>query len=71
MISDRTWRGLADELAERELIELCLLVGHYEMLAMTLNTLGVEPEPSALAKLGGAAGDAADRLRHRLVSARR
>jgi hypothetical protein len=24
------------------LIELCMLIGHYEMLAMTLNTLQVE-----------------------------
>ena len=23
-----------------------MLVGHYEMLAMTLNSLGVEPDPS-------------------------
>ncbi len=29
-------------LADHELIELCLLVGHYEMLAMTLNSLQVE-----------------------------
>jgi hypothetical protein len=40
--------------SERQLIELCRLVGHYEMLAMTLNSLGVEPEPSALARLSGA-----------------
>lgn len=70
VIGDRTWRGLADELTDRQLIELCLLVGHYEMLAMTLNTLGVEPEPSALARLGEAAADAADRLRQRLLTAR-
>jgi alkylhydroperoxidase family enzyme len=31
-------------LSETELIELCLLVGHYEMLAMTINSLGIEPE---------------------------
>jgi hypothetical protein len=30
--------------AERQLIEVCLLIGHYEMLAVTLNTLGVQPE---------------------------
>ena len=34
----------AAELDEVLLIELCMLIGHYEMLAMTLNTLGVEPE---------------------------
>ena len=28
----------------RLLIEICMLVGHYEMLAMTLNTLRVQPE---------------------------
>jgi hypothetical protein len=26
------------------LIELCMLIGHYEMLAMTLNSLRVEPD---------------------------
>jgi hypothetical protein len=29
-----------------------MLVGHYEMLAMTLNSLGVEPERGAVAALG-------------------
>ena len=38
------WGELASELDEVLLIELCMLVGHYEMLAMTLNTLEVEPE---------------------------
>ena len=41
------------ELDQRETIELCMLVGHYEMLAMTLNSLGVEPERAALAALDG------------------
>ncbi len=31
-------------LDDLELIELCMLVGHYEMLAMTLNSLAVEPD---------------------------
>jgi alkylhydroperoxidase family enzyme len=43
-IGDATWAGLAAELDEPLLIELCMLIGHYEMLAMTLNTLEVEPE---------------------------
>jgi len=43
--------GRAAQLGDHELIELCMLVGHYEMLAMTLNSLGVEAEPSALAAL--------------------
>lgn len=70
VISDRTWRALAAELSERQLIELCLLVGHYEMLAMTLNSLGVQPEPATLARLGGGAAEAADRLRAALLAAR-
>jgi len=48
VITDATWHDLAQVLDDRRLIELCFLVGHYEMLAMTLNSFGVEPEPSAL-----------------------
>ncbi|MGI8506529.1 MAG: carboxymuconolactone decarboxylase family protein [Solirubrobacteraceae bacterium] len=44
-ISDPLWGRLAQQLSQRELIELCLLVGHYEMLAMTLNALQVRPDP--------------------------
>ncbi|MDQ2676263.1 MAG: carboxymuconolactone decarboxylase family protein, partial [Actinomycetota bacterium] len=43
-IGDATWTALGAFLREDELIELCLLVGHYEMLAMTLNSLEVEPD---------------------------
>jgi AhpD family alkylhydroperoxidase len=41
-ISDDTWDGLRAELSDVQLIELCMLAGHYEMLAMTLNALRVE-----------------------------
>ena len=44
MISDELWSELRRECSDVELIELCMLVGHYEMLAMTLNSLGVSPE---------------------------
>lgn len=44
-ISDALWADLRAQLSETELIELCLLVGHYEMLAMTLNALRVQPDP--------------------------
>lgn len=44
-LSDPLWAELRPLLGDRELIELCLLVGHYEMLAMTLNALAVEPDP--------------------------
>lgn len=43
-ISDSLWAELRPHHSDRELIELCMLVGHYEMLAMTLNALGVEPD---------------------------
>jgi alkylhydroperoxidase family enzyme len=40
-----SWQALRDAgLAETELIELPMLVGHYEMLAMTLNALAVQPD---------------------------
>lgn len=56
-ISDSLWAELRPVYSDRELIELCMLVGHYEMLAMTLNALGVQPDrlrpgpPSRLALL--------------------
>jgi AhpD family alkylhydroperoxidase len=43
-IGDALWSGLSRELDEVQLIELCMLVGHYEMLAMTLNSLDVQLE---------------------------
>src|SRR5688572_16957976 len=43
-ISDELWTELRPLLSDEQLIELCLLVGHYEMLAMTLNSLEVEPD---------------------------
>jgi alkylhydroperoxidase family enzyme len=45
-ISDDLWVVLSAEFDERELIELCMLIGHYEMVAMTLNALQVAPEPA-------------------------
>jgi 4-carboxymuconolactone decarboxylase len=44
-ISDETWATLADHLDERQLIELPMLVGQYHLVAFTLNSLGVQPEP--------------------------
>jgi AhpD family alkylhydroperoxidase len=43
-ISAELWPELSEELSEVELIELCMLTGHYEMLAMTLNALAVAPD---------------------------
>jgi alkylhydroperoxidase family enzyme len=41
-ISDATWEQLRPELDERQLIELCLVAGHYTALAGTLNSLNVQ-----------------------------
>ncbi len=43
-IGDELWAQLSRQLDEVLLIELCMLIGHYEMLAMTLNSLEVEPD---------------------------
>jgi AhpD family alkylhydroperoxidase len=43
-LGDDTWEGLAALLADEEIIELCMLAGHYEMLAMTINSLRVQPD---------------------------
>lgn len=43
-LSDETWDDLRAHLDERDLIELLMLVGAYEGLAMTLNGLGVQIE---------------------------
>jgi alkylhydroperoxidase family enzyme len=45
VVSDPVWEELREHLSEVELIELCMLVGHYEMLAMTINSLRVQPDP--------------------------
>jgi AhpD family alkylhydroperoxidase len=67
-IDDALWAELAREYSETELIELCLLAGHYIMLAMTLNSLGVqvEPQPSPDAPVSRAT-----RLAQRIAARRR
>ncbi len=44
-IGDPTWAALAERYDEKQLIELPMLVGHYHLVAMTLNSLGVQLEP--------------------------
>ena len=43
-ITDATWAALAEHYDERQLIELPMLVGHYHLVAFTLNSLGVQIE---------------------------
>jgi alkylhydroperoxidase family enzyme len=44
-IGDETWAALAARYDEKQLIEVPMLVGHYHMVAFTLNALGVQLEP--------------------------
>jgi AhpD family alkylhydroperoxidase len=46
-VSDETWTRLQGLLETRELIELVLLVGHYEMLATAIGALRIQPDESA------------------------
>lgn len=41
-LSDQTWDTLRDRYSEEQMIELCMLVGNYEMLASILKSLRVE-----------------------------
>jgi 4-carboxymuconolactone decarboxylase len=43
-IADDTWAALAARYHERQLIELCVLVGVYTLLGYVLNSLGVPPD---------------------------
>lgn len=43
-LDDALWAEVRAELDERLTIELVMLVGHYTMLATTLNTLRVQPD---------------------------
>ncbi len=44
MVSDDTWQELARHYDDVKLIELCMLIGHYEMLAGVLSSLGIQVE---------------------------
>lgn len=44
-ISDATWSALSEHYDEHQMIEICMVVGQYHLVAFTLNSLGVEREP--------------------------
>jgi alkylhydroperoxidase family enzyme len=44
VLSDATWTALASQWSDEQLIELCMVVGQYHLVAFTLNSLGVEGE---------------------------
>ncbi len=43
-ISDATWAELVDRYDEQQLIELPMVVGHYQLVAMALKSLRVQPD---------------------------
>lgn len=45
VLSDETWAALAERYDEQQLIELCMVVGQYHLVAFTLNSLRIEREP--------------------------
>jgi 4-carboxymuconolactone decarboxylase len=44
-LSDTQWKALTQHLSEDQCVELCMLVGHYIMIAITINTMGIAVEP--------------------------
>ncbi len=44
-ISDPTWAALAQTYEEQQLIEVCMVVGQYHLVAFTLNSLRIQREP--------------------------
>jgi AhpD family alkylhydroperoxidase len=46
-LDDATWDELRAHVDDRDLIELLLLAGHYEMLATVINTLRIQPDAPA------------------------
>jgi 4-carboxymuconolactone decarboxylase len=43
-IGDETWAALAGRWGPAQLIEICMVVGQYHLVAFTLNSLGVQRE---------------------------
>lgn len=45
MLEDPTWAALSKHLSTQQIMDLVFTVGQYNMLAMALNTIGVQREP--------------------------
>lgn len=44
-LSDEAWQALSHHLSKDQCVEFCMLIGHYIMVAITINTLGIQIEP--------------------------
>ena len=53
VISDGTWAKLAERYDDKQLIEVCMVVGQYHLVSFTLNSLGVQREPGVEGLPGG------------------
>lgn len=53
-ITDATWQRLREHFDERRLIEITMLIGHYEMLAGVLNSAGLPLEAATETQLANA-----------------
>lgn len=54
IISAETWAALSGHYRPKQLIEVSMLIGHYEMLAGVLNSIGLSLEPHTEAALAQA-----------------
>lgn len=45
-LSTQKFNQLKQYLNDDQIVEFCMLVGHYVMVAMTINTCGIQPEVS-------------------------
>lgn len=46
VISDDTWQSLSQHLNQKKMLELMILIGHYQMIAGVLNSAGLVLEPN-------------------------
>lgn len=54
VIASATWQSLSQHFRQAQLIEIGLLIGHYEMLAGLLNGVGLALEPQTEQQLAAA-----------------
>lgn len=52
LVSDQTGASTREHLDEGQILELCFVVSHYVMVAMTINATGIQPEASFIRALG-------------------
>jgi 4-carboxymuconolactone decarboxylase len=46
-LTDATWAALAESYDDKQMVEIPMVVGHYHLVSMTLNSLGVPLEDGA------------------------